>query len=263
MKVIGFDAADFRLLGHLARMGLRDRYLATSLGGAWAIVNPLMMFALYTFVFAFVLKVRLPEGGGTLQYVTWLIIGYGPWLATVESINGAAGSVVGGAGIVKNVAFKTELLPLAGVLVGAIPLAVGLCFVAVLMVASGIAPTWHVAIIPAVAALHLFTLMAVGLWLSAIAVFLRDALYVIPNVMTAILFATPIFYSIDSMPHVARVATRFNPAFIISDAYRCCLLRAQTPDLLGLAYVLILASILFVVGLAAFRRCKGHFAGAI
>lgn len=263
MTMIGFGSGDLRLLGHLAWMGLRDRYLATSLGGAWAIINPLMMFALYTFVFAFVLKVRLPEGGGTLQYVTWLIIGYGPWLATVESVNAAAGSVVGSAGIVKNVAFKTELLPFAGVLVGAMPLAVSLVFVAILMAAAGVAPTWHAALIPMVVSLHLFALMAIGLWLAAVVVFFRDVLYVIPNVMTAVLFSTPIFYSVDSMPHLARVASQFNPVFILCDAYRCCLLRGEVPNARGLMYVFMLASILFAAGLAAFRRCKGHFVGAI
>jgi hypothetical protein len=67
------------------------------------------------------LRVRIqgescPGAETTLAYVIWLISGYGPWIANTEAIMGAANSVVGASGLVKNMAFKTELLPIAGAL---------------------------------------------------------------------------------------------------------------------------------------------------
>ena len=131
--MFGFNRYDLRLLINLFKMNVRDRYLGSSLGSFWAISNPLFMLALYTYIFGFVFKVKLPGAETTLAYVIWLISGYGPWIATTEAIMGAANSVVGASGLVKNMAFKTELLPIAGALVGAINLAVSFVFLLVLL----------------------------------------------------------------------------------------------------------------------------------
>jgi len=263
MKILGFNWSDLRLLRHLVEMSLRDRYLATGLGGAWAVLNPLLMFALYTFVFAFVLKVRVPGNDSVLGYVVWLIVGYGPWLATVEGISIAASSVISGVGLVKNLAFKTELLPLAAVLVGGVPLLVSIVFAIVLLAFEGRLPPHQVVLLPVLAALQLLLVAGIGVWLSAIAVFVRDLLQVIPSALTAMLFLSPVFYDIQSMPQVIQAATRFNPIFILSDAYRNCLIRGGWPDLVGLLLVAVLGAAALASGLAAFRRCKGRFIGAV
>ena len=80
MSIMGFDRADLGFMLNLWRMNLSDRYLGSALGGAWAILNPLLMFALFTFVFGFVFKARLPGADSTMAYSIWLICGYGPWL---------------------------------------------------------------------------------------------------------------------------------------------------------------------------------------
>ena len=84
--MFGFNRYDIRLLINLFKMNVRDRYLGSSLGSFWAISNPLFMLALYTYIFGFVFKVKLPGAESTLAYVIWLIIGYGPWIATTEAI---------------------------------------------------------------------------------------------------------------------------------------------------------------------------------
>ena len=84
-----FNRQDLRLAVNLWKMAVRDRYLGSSLGSFWAVANPLFMLALYTFVFGFVFKVRLPGAESTLEYVIWLIVGYGPWIATTEAIMAA------------------------------------------------------------------------------------------------------------------------------------------------------------------------------
>ena len=67
--MFGFNKQDMRLAFNLFKMNVRDRYLGSSLGSFWAIANPLFMLALYTFVFGFVFKVRLPGAETTLGYV--------------------------------------------------------------------------------------------------------------------------------------------------------------------------------------------------
>src|SRR3990167_2612187 len=137
MKIFEFARHDIRLAINLFKMNVRDRYLGSSLGAFWAIFNPLFMLAVYTFVFGFVFKVRLPGAETTLAYVIWLISGYGPWIAMTEALMSSTNSVVGSAGIVKNMAFKTEILPISAALTGFITLIVSLFFLFGLMIVVG------------------------------------------------------------------------------------------------------------------------------
>lgn len=261
--MFGFNRQDLRLAFNLFKMNVRDRYLGSSLGSFWAIANPLFMLGLYTFVFGFVFKVRLPGADTTLAYVIWLIVGYGPWIATTEAIMAATTSVVGAAGVVKNMAFKTELLPIAATFVGLISLAVSLFFLLVLISVSGSIPDWRVVWLPAIVALQFFLLVGLGLWLSAINVFMRDLSIGLPNILTILMFVTPIFYPLESLPEVLRSLSFANPFYQISDAYRGVFLRHASPDPAGMAYVFFLSLVIFYFGLAAFRRAKGHFDSAL
>ncbi len=128
MAFAGFDRQDMTTIWNFFRMFLRDRFLGSRLGMIWAVANPVIMLSIYTFVFAFVFNSRLPGASNTLSYSIWLIAGFGPWLAISEGISSSASSIYANAGLVKNMAFKTECLPLAAVLLGMVPLLVSLLF---------------------------------------------------------------------------------------------------------------------------------------
>lgn len=261
--MLGFARNDLRLGRNLVAMQVRDRYLGSMVGAGWAIVNPLFMLTLYTFIFAFVLKVRLPGADGTFAYALWMIAGYGPWLGSVEALTASTHAVVGSSGIVKNLAIKTELLPLSATVAGLITLSVCLVFVLVLVMIDGrgIGPavTW----LPLVVVVHVGLLAAIGFWLSAANVFVRDLGLALPNLLTIAMFATPIVYPIESLPPVLQRATQANPFYVLISAYRSVLLDQREPGLAGLLYVALLAALVFVTGLMSFRRLKGQFSSML
>ncbi|WP_240905372.1 ABC transporter permease [Bordetella hinzii] len=257
--VLGFHKRDLQLAWNFFVVNLRDKYLGSALGMVWAVVNPLFMLGIFTFVFGFVYKSKLPGADTTLAYVVWLISGYGPWIAISESITLAASSVVAASGLVKNLAFKSEILPISAAATGIVPLCVSLIFLAILMIVDGNPPSWHIVWVPLIIFLQFFFVAAIGLWLSAITVFVRDMTFVIPNALVMILFGTPIFYPIDVMPALVKTVSQYNPFFILAEGYRQPLIHHQSSDPGGLAYLVVLAGLLFYFGLRAFRRVKGNF----
>lgn len=261
--MFGFNRYDARLLLNLFKMNVRDRYLGSSLGSVWAVANPLFMLCLYTYIFGFVFKVKLPGAESTLDYVIWLITGYGPWIATTEAIIASANSVIGGSGMVKNMAFKTELLPVAGALVGLIGLAVSSVFLVILMIYTGNSPSWHIVLLPVVVVAQFAWIIALGIWLSAITVFVRDIMQILPNLLTVLMFITPIFYPFESMPRVVQKLSVANPFYHVAEAYRSILTGHQLPSVRGLLFVLVLSITVFWFGLMAFRRAKGSFDSAL
>jgi lipopolysaccharide transport system permease protein len=263
MTFLGFDRRDASTVWNFFRMFLRDRFLGSRLGTVWAVLNPAMMLAIYTYVFGFVFKARLPGADTTLGFATWLIAGYGPWLAISESLNSAAGSVTGNAGLVKNMAFKTECLPVAASLLGLVPLAISIVFTLALMLVDGNLPTWHALLaIPGTVMIFGF-LAALGVGFAVLTVFVRDIALIIPNLLMMVLFASPIFYPLDSMPGVLKSAAKWNPFYLLAEFVREPLMFHRIPPLSEWLYTAAIIVVLGIVNLTLFRRLKGSLSSML
>lgn len=259
----GFDKADAKTIWNFFRMFLRDRYLGSKLGAIWAVANPLFLLSVYTFVFGFIFKTRLPGADTTLSYTIWLIAGLGPWLAIVEGLTSAGNAIHANAGIVKNLAIKTECLPIAAALCCLVPLLVSFAFIAVLLVVDGRSVSWHaLALIPAILAL-VSLVIALGIGLSAPITFFRDLGVALPNVLMIILFATPILYPVSAVPRFLHVAAEWNPFYILAEWVREPLLNHTIPPLTGLIWVFAITILIGWLSLAAFRRVKGFLHSAV
>lgn len=259
MTLAGFDQRDIAMLRNLFWMSLNDRFLGSSLGLAWAVLSPLMLMGIFTFVFTFVFPGRLSGKEGALPFVIWLISGYGPWLAINEGLSTATSSVVGNSGIVKNIAFKSELLPIVGALLGLLPLFVSFVVLIVLQLASGELPGLGYLLIPFIVALHLAFVSGLGLFLSALNVFVRDTALVLPNVLTMLLFASPIFYQLSSYPKPLQSILQFNPFYVIAECYRVAIVGGAHPPYWMPAYLGAIALASLLSGLWWFRRLKSFF----
>ena len=259
MMLVGFDLRDFSMLRNLFRMSLADRFLGSSLGLAWAVLSPLMLMGIFVFVFTFVFPSRLAGKDGTLPFVMWLLSGYAPWLALSEGLSTATSSVVGNAGIVKNVAFKSELLPIVGSMLGLVPLGVGLTLIFLLQLVSGGGVSITIVVLPLVIALQLIFISGVGMFLAALNVFVRDTALALPSILTVLLFASPIFYALSSYPQPLQKILTYNPFFVLAECYRAPILTGTLPPFWMLLYLTVVSGGFFVGGLWWFRRLKSFF----
>lgn len=259
MHFAGFDRRDFGMLMNLFSMSLSDRFLGSGLGLAWAVLGPLSLMGIFVFVFTFVFPGRLPNQDGALPFVIWLISGYAPWLCFSEGLSSATGSVVGNAGIVKNVAFKSELLPIVGAMLGLVPLAVGVAIVFILLLISGVGVSPALLFLPIALVLQLVFVSGLGMFLGALNVFVRDTALALPSVLTLVLFASPIFYPLTAYPEWARAALSFNPFYVVAEFYRAPLIHGSLPPFWMVSYLAIVACGTFAAGVWWFRRLKTFF----
>ena len=259
MTILAFDRSDLRMLRNFLRMMVRDRFLGSGLGMIWAVANPVLMLGIFTFVFGYVFKSKLPGAETSLSYVIWLISGYGPWLAVAEGLSSSTNSVTANTSLVKNLGFKTELLPIAATLIGAIPLFVTLIYLSVLLAFGGTMPTsaWFT-IVPVVMLQFIFV-MGLGMILAALNVFVRDVALILPNILMMVMFASPIFYPLEVFPAVIRPIAAANPFYLFAAGVRQPLIENQTLSLPAFAYLTVLSICAFVLGLAAFRRLQPYF----
>lgn len=259
MTIAGFDRRDYGMLVSLFKMTLADRFLGSSLGLVWAVLSPLLLMGIFMFVFTYVFPSRLPGREGTLPFIIWLISGYAPWLALSEGLGSATSSVVGSSGIVKNIAFKSELLPIVGAMLGLVPLTVGLALIFILQILSGEGISLTVVVLPFVILLQLLLVSGLGLFLAALNVFLRDTALALPSILTILLFASPIFYPISAYPQGVGAVLIYNPFYVLAECYRAPILTGRLPPLWMIVYMTAISAALFLGGLWWFRRLKSFF----
>ena len=261
--LLGFDQQDTRTIYNLFLLDLRDRHLGSVLGLAWAVIQPLMMLCIYTFVFGFLFQAKAPGAETTLGYTAWMIAGLGPWLATAEGLLTGANSVVAHSGLVKNVPMKTEMLPIVGGMAGLVSLFVTLVFLLTLSIVDGNYPSWHALYLLPAMALQFLLVVSLAMFLAPVTVFVRDLTHALPSILMIVMFLTPIFYSVDLMPGPLRIVSHVNPFFIIAESYREPLIYHRLPPWWHIPYVLGISLLLLTVGLSFFRRVKMFFDSAL
>lgn len=254
MKLLGNNV--FR---QLVSRAIRADYLENLTGFAWLVVQPLLLLALYAFVFTTIFQARIPDAGG-VGFVPFLAIAFWPWTAFSESVLRASNAVTSNAALLGKVAFPAEMLPLSAVAATFLMNLAG--YLAVLLVLQLLGtPVFWPGLLLALPLLLLLALFAgaLALFASALQVFVRDVAQILPPLMTFWFFTTPILYSAELLPAGLAGAMRFNPMAWYVDRLRDFLLLAD----FGLTWadlaVPLLTVALFALGLGFFRRFSGHF----
>src|SRR5437660_1187860 len=103
----------FDLVLSLTRRELAARYKGSVLGIVWALLTPLVMIAIFTFIFAGIFKAKFGASSSQWDYALYLFCGLLPWNAFQESLQLSSNTIVSHANLVKRVVFPLETLPVS------------------------------------------------------------------------------------------------------------------------------------------------------
>lgn len=248
------------LLLFLAWRDVVVRYKQTALGAAWAVLQPLMMMAVFTIFFSRLAGV--PSAG--IAYPLFAFAGLLPWTFFATAVAFAGHSVVNSERLVTKVYFPRLAIPLAAVGASAVDAAVAFGMLLVLMLYFGAAPGVGALLLPAVFLAIVLAATGVGTALAALNVAYRDFRYVIPFLLQVWMFATPTVYlQPDPAPGgVVQALLTFNPMTALVETFRACCLNQPIPW--GPFGIAALASlVVFLAGCAYFRRAEDGFADII
>lgn len=249
------------LLSSLLQRELRNRYAGTAGGLVWVLLHPMLMLAIYAVVFQYVFQVKLPNADPSQPYVVWVAVTLWPWLAFSEALSRGTVAVQQHADLVKKVAFPQELLVYSAVLTSLLIHAAGYAIVLLLLWAWGYALQFT-----GVALIGLWAWLVLGcaatglaLFLGALHIFLRDVEQLLGQVLTMLFFASPVLYPLALAPSGLQTALAFNPLVHVFEPLRAAALGQGLPAPLILGAALIGAVVLWIAGLAWFRRLSPHF----
>jgi ABC-type polysaccharide/polyol phosphate export permease len=243
----------------LVSRAIRRDYLENVTGFAWLIVQPLLLLAVYAFVFTVIFKARV-TGAGDVGFVPFLAVAFWPWTAFSEAILRASNAVASNAALIGKVAFPTELLPLSTVAATFLMHLIGYLGVLLVLQLLG-APIHWAGLFLALPLLALLGLFAAGLALfaSALQVFIRDVAQILPPLMTFWFFTTPILYSATILPPAVAEFMRYNPMAWYVGRLRDFLLYGNYDLGWGDLVVPLVTLLVAWLALLFFRRFATHF----
>ena len=251
------------LILSFAKRDLLGRYKGSALGIAWAVLTPVVMIAIFTFIFAGIFGARFGVGDSHWDYALYLFCGLLPWSMFQETVQQSSNTIVTNANLVKRVVFPLETLPAAQALaaLGNQLFATIALLLATIVIRQNLQLTalWlPVLLIPQL----LLTLGAAWL-IASLGVFLRDIAQGITLLLMAWMYLTPIIYPESMVPERFRWFIAVNPFTALVRSYRRVFLDGLAPDWRGLLYFTVVAVVVFIFGYWWFARTRKNFADVI
>jgi lipopolysaccharide transport system permease protein len=244
-----------RLLVAITRVELSKKFAGSVLGFGWVVLQPVLLLAMYVFVYSIVFKMRLP-GMSRFDYVLYVFCGLVPYLGSIEAITMGAASIKQNIHLVKNVMLPIELVPVRAVLVASATQGVGLVLV-ILMAAVNGSLSPHVLWLPLIWGLQIVMLFGLTWIIASIAVGLPDISYFINLFLFLLMFVSPIAFTPDMVPEGLRAVLFLNPVYYLLEVYRDSLMFGRFPAP-GVAAVYVgLSLAIFAIGAAFFRAFRG------
>ncbi len=254
-----------RLIGQFVRREVQSRHRGSVFGLLWSFLTPLLLLAIYTFVFGVVFRARWPEAGAGHLGDFALVVFCGLIVLNffAECISRAPGLVVGSPTYVKRVVFPLEILPVVSLGSALVTAGASLAVLLAVRLAAERALPWTVLLAPVVLVPLVLLTLGVAWFLASLGVFVRDINYFVVLLLQALVFMTPIFYPLEAVPEPLRAVLGLNPLHPVVDDLRRVVLWGKLPDWPRLALSCAAGGAMMVLGHAWFMKTRRAFADII
>lgn len=262
------------LLLNLTQRELRTRYRRSMLGWLWAMVNPALTTAVYSFVFVVIFHLKPAPGtpSGNPYFAFFLLAATLPWNLLQSGLNGGIGSVIGGGALISRVYFPRQLIPTSAVISMTVSLFIELGVLVLSQLVFGFNVLKFIPVVMLLVILQTIFVLGLTLWLSALNVRYRDVQHLVGVVMLVWFYLTPCLYAVTFIPErypffgksvPVRDLLMLNPMGRFVDAYRSCLYDGRLPSLATSLFCVGWSVVAFAGGSTYFVRRSRRFAEEI
>lgn len=252
------------LLWELTKRDFISRYKGSFFGIAWSLFNPLLMLAIYTFVFSVAFRARWGvENESQVNFAIVLFSGLIIHSLFAECLSRAPMLITGNPNYVKKVVFPLEILPLMalGSALGHFLVSLSVLLLFCLFTMTPI----HLGglLLPFILLPLLLMLMGLSWLLASLGVYLRDLAHVIGMICSVVLFLAPVFYPISALPPLYQNLLTLNPITLPIVQFRSLLLWGEPVNLYSWLVSLGVGLLVFFCGFVWFQKTRRGFADVL
>jgi lipopolysaccharide transport system permease protein len=239
---------------------IKVRYKRASIGVAWAFLQPFLTLVVFTLIFGKL--ANIPSEG--LPYAVFAMAGLLPWQLFSRGLTQASSSLVSMQGMMTKTYFPRLIAPLSEILACLPDFFISLVLLAGVMTWYGVVPGYAVFLLPLLILLAVITSLSLALWLAALNIEYRDVQFALPFLAQLWMYATPVVYSLTSVPEQWRWLVVLNPMTAVVEGFRWGL--SGKPWILSpIDFLISAVSVVFflVTGLRYFDKVQRTFADRV
>ena len=238
----------------LIQRDFKIRYRNSLLGFLWSLLNPLAYMAVLTLVFAFLLRVNIPN------FAAWELSGLLMWryfsIGTTQSLT----AISGNPSLVSKIRLSRYVLVLSNNVANLIGAALEFIVLFPVLMYFGVGLTLFVLFLPVILVMEFVLILGISLALSSLSLKYRD-LYQLWEISLQLgFFLSPIVYDASLIPQRYSFAYSLNPVTRLIESAREILLQQRFPTLFDFATIIFASVVLAIVGFLIFRTLEPRFA---
>ena len=192
------------LLKELTKTDFKLRYQGSVLGYLWALLRPLMMFAILYIVFAKLLKM----GNDIPHYPVYLLCGTTMWSFFTECTSQGIQAMVQRGDLIRKICFPKYIVVVSATLTAVINMLINLGVIIIFALINGVTPSWSWLLVP-LSLVELYALsLGIAFLLGAINVKYRDITSIWDVCIQALFYAVPIIYPISMVAASSTTAAK-------------------------------------------------------
>ena len=253
------------LLKELTKTDFKLRYQGSVLGYLWALLRPLMMFAILYLVFSKLLKI----GNDIPHYPVYLLCGTTMWSFFTECTSQGIQSIIIRGDLLRKISFPKYVVVVSSTLTAVINMLINLGVITIFALLNGVTPSWSWFLaLPAILELYLLSL-GIAFLLGSINVKYRDVTSIWDVIVQALFYAVPIIYPISMVASTSPIAAKIillNPIAQAIQDIRFNLITTETITTWNYIFnpsiiiPLLLVFLILTFGAITFRRKSKFFA---
>jgi len=253
-------------LNELTKTDFKLRYQGSVLGYLWALLRPLMMFAILYVVFSKLLRF----GGDIPHYPVYLLTGTVLWSFFTECTNQGIQAIVQRGDLLRKISFPKYIVVVSTTFTALINLLINLVVVVIFAILNGVTPSFSWLMVP-ILIFELYILaLGISFLLGSINVRFRDIASIWDVCIQALFYAVPIIYPVSMVANTSALAAKLiilNPIAQAIQDIRYCLITSETitmwnyisTPILKLIPIVIVVAV-FIFGAKIFRDKSRFFA---
>ncbi|MGA9762558.1 MAG: ABC transporter permease [Gaiellaceae bacterium] len=260
--VLKFDLRELwsyrELFYFFAWRDIKVRYKQTALGALWAMFAPFVTVVVFTIFFNKVAHIASPNA---IPYAIFAYTGLLFWNFFAAALGSTSGSIMSNKAVISKIYFPRLIAPFSATIVNMVDFCFAFVVYAALFLFYGIKPGLAgVLLLVPMLALTFIAATGLGLFFGALNVRYRDVQFIVPFMISTLLFLTPVIYPITLVPARYQWALYLNPMTGIIQTMRAGTLHqgAIPWSMLGVSIASIAFALAF--GIFYFRRQERSFA---
>jgi lipopolysaccharide transport system permease protein len=202
------------LLSLLVKKNIKRRYKRSVIGVAWTLLSPLLTMAFLAIAFSNLFRFSLP------RYPVYLLAGIIYWNFFSQTTQDAMHTLIEGGSLIKKIYIPRTIFGLSAIGNGLVNLLLALIPLTLIVIILGHSLTSALFFLPLALVITALFAFGVGLFLSAVAVFFIDVVYIYQVFLGAWFYLTPVIYPKEILPNKYLWYLNLNPMYTMLEIFR-------------------------------------------